>query len=309
MDKAVEDTTYPWPWGDLAREVVDKLYDVIEQYFPPETYKDEDDYNETNGFSGRCADNANFIIEELVRNRKRISDILRSYEQYYKPNSPPPQEVVETSKKALNLGIFDESIKGLIQINQNKIDTKKAKEIFNIILIKWMVIDGTLWVPYEWEKIKDPKILEALTEIALDYCIGAKEMKQILELIEKYQKWIQEQVFGAYGWNEDIKKDKTRNEYSKKENREAITNEVIKEFVDSGFLSDELEFLIDPKDKDREDEESCEIIMERFLKTWLIMDKRIWTGKRLEEILVLDADDKYVLIDPEDYIDEWEQRK
>jgi len=308
MDKAVEDT--PWPWGDLEEKVWNELFDVIEQYFPPENYKDEDDYNETNGVSGRGADNSNFIIEELLRNRKKISDILRSYECYYKPHSPSPPEVVETSKKALNLGIFDESIEGLIQINQNKIDTKKAKEILNIILIKWMVVDKTLWVPYEWERIKDPKILELFTEIALDYCIGSKEMKQILELIEKEQKWIQEQVFDEYGWNEDVKKDKTRNEYSKKENREAITNEVIREFIDSGFLSGQLEFLIDPKDKDREDEESCEIIMERFLKTWLVMDKRIWTGQRLEQIQIFDTiENKWALIDPEDYIDEWELRK
>ena len=297
MDKAVEDTSYPW--GDLDEEVVDELYDVIDQYFPPENYENKEDYHDT------CY----LIISELEKNKQKLSDILRKYEQYYKPNSPSPQEVVETSKKALNLGIFDELTREMIEQYKNKIDTERAKEILKGILVRWMCADRTLWVPYEWERIKDPKILEALTEIALDYCIGAKEMKQILELIEKNQKWIQEQVFGEYGWNEDIKKDKTGNEYSKKENREAITNDVIKEFVDSGFLSGQLDFLIDPKDKQREDEESCEIIMERFLKTWLIMDKRIWTGKRLEEILVLDADDKYVLIDPEDYIDEWEQRK
>lgn len=298
MDKAVEDTAYPW--DDLEEEVVDELYNVIDQYFPPENYENKEDYHDT------CF----LILDQLNENKQRISDILRSYEQYYKPNTPSPQEVIETSQKTLNLGILEKLIEGLIQINQNKIDTKKAKEILNIILIKWMVIDRTLWVPYEWEKIKDPKILEAFTEIALDYCIGAKEIKQILEVIEKQQKWIQEQVFYEYIWNEDIRDDKTRNEYSKKENREAITNEVIKEFVDGGFLSGQLEFLIDPEDKEREDEESCEIIMERFLKTWLVMDKRIWTGERLEQIQIYDIrEGKWALIDPEDYIDEWEVRK
>ena len=297
MDKAVEDLSYPW--GDLNEEVVDELYDVIDQYFPPENYENKEDYHDT------CY----LIISELEKNKQRLSDILRKYEQYYKPNSPSPHEVVETSKKALNLGIFDELTREMIEQYKNKIDTERAKEILKGILVRWMCADRTLWVPYEWERIKDPKILEALTEIALDYCIGAKEIKQILEIIEKEQKWIQEKVFDEYVWNEDVRKDKTRNEYSKKENREAITNEVIREFVDSGSLSGQLDFLIDPKDKQREDEESCEIIMERFLKTWLIMDKRIWTGERLEQIQVLDADNKYVLIDPEDYIDEWEQRK
>lgn len=307
MDKAVEDN--PNSWSELQSEVVDELYDVIDQYFPPENYENKEDYYDT------CY----LITSELGKNKQKLSDLLRKYERHYKaPGSysvymrsgNSGNEVEETSKKALNLGIFDDLISEMIEQYKNKIDTERAKEILKGILVRWMRADRTLWVPYEWERIKDPKILESFTEIALDYCIGAKEMRKIIEIIEKEQKWIQEQVFDEYGWNEDIKEDKTRNEYSKKENREEITNEVIREFIDSGFLSGDLEFLIDPKDKEREDEESCEIIMERFLKTWLIMDKRIWKGERLEQIQIYDAEfHQWALIDPEDYIDEWELRK
>ena len=135
MDKAVEDLSYPW--GDLNEEVVDELYDVIDQYFPPENYENKEDYHDT------CY----LIISELEKNKQRLSDILRKYEQYYKPNSPSPQEVVETSKKALNLGIFDELTREMIEQYKNKIDTERAKEILKGILVRWMCADRTLWVP------------------------------------------------------------------------------------------------------------------------------------------------------------------
>ncbi len=281
MDKTIK----PNPPQRIERLVREEINKSLDTWFQPECGSRDD------------------IIDAFNRKWKEVSDKIRSYSspyRLYKFQSFVPCEVVDAIQRTKNLGWWNELTNDLIKKHKNEVDTELANEIITQALTRWMRVDMQLWFPYKWECIKDKKIIDALNELSFDYGLGRSELRQIIVLIEENQKWIQELVYAEFGWNEDIKNDKSLNEYAKKEIRLKITNSVIEEFIGGDWLIGKMDFLIDPNDKDREDEESCEIIVEKFFRTWLVMDKRIWTGEKLEQVLMVDYEkEELIFVDTE----------
>jgi hypothetical protein len=219
------------------------------------------------------------IINAFDIKWKEVSDKIRGYGGaylLYKFQSCVPGEVENTIQRTKDLGWWKELTNDLIKSHKNEVDTELANEIITQSLTRWMRVDMQLWFPYEWEKIKDKKILDALNELSFDYGLGRAELSQIILLIEENQKWVQE-LLEDYISSGLI-------EYNKKETREAIADEVLLEF--ENFLEGEMGFLINSK----RDEEDCETIILKFFKMWLVMDKRMWTGVKLEQVLMADPE-------------------
>ena len=259
MDKTIKPNP-PQRIEGLVREEINKSLDT---WFQPECGSRDD------------------IIDAFNRKWKEVSDKIRSYSspyRLYKFQSFVPCEVVDTIQRTKNLGWWNELTNDLIKNHKNEVDTELANEIITQALTRWMRVDMQLWFPYKWECIKDKKILDALNELSFDYGLGRSELRQIIELIEKNQKFIQE-IVEEYISSGLI-------EYNKKETREAIADDVMQEFQD--FLEGEMEFLINS----RRDEEDCETILLKFFKIWLVMDKRMWTGVKLEQVHMVDYEKK-----------------
>lgn len=221
------------------------------------------------------------IIDAFDEKWEKVSDKIRSHSspyRLYKFQRFVPEEVKNTIQSSKDLGWWKVLIDELIKSHKNEVDTELANEIITQALTRWMRVDMQLWFPYKWEKIRDKKILDALQELSFDYCLGKRELNQIIELIEKNQKFIQELV------EEYISSGLI--EYNKKETRESIADDVMQEFQD--FLEYEMEFLINSK----RDEEDCETILLKFFKIWLVMDKRMWTGVKLEQVHMVDYEKK-----------------
>jgi len=259
MDKTMKPNPPP-RIGGLVREEINKSLD---KWFQP-------------GCGSRDT-----IINAFDIKWKEVSDKIRSYSspyRLYKFQSFVPYEVVDAIQRTKNLGWWNELTNDLIKNHKNEVDTELANEIITQALTRWMRVDMQLWFPYKWECIKDKKILDALNELSFDYGLGRSELSQIIELIEKNQKFIQE-IVEEYISSGLI-------EYNKKETREAIADDVMQEFQD--FLEGEMEFLINS----RRDEEDCETILLKFFKIWLVMDKRMWTGVKLEQVHMVDYEKK-----------------
>ena len=221
------------------------------------------------------------IIDAFDEKWEKVSGKIRSHSspyRLYKFQSFVPEEVKNTIQRSKDLGWWKELTDDLIKSHINEVDTELANKIITQALTRWMRVDMQLWFPYAWENIKDKKILDALNELSFDYCLGRKELNQIIELIEKNQKFIQE-IVEEYISSGLI-------ECNKKETREAIADDVMQEFQD--FLEYEMEFLINSK----RDEEDCETILLKFFKIWLVMDKRMWTGVKLEQVHMVDYEKK-----------------
>lgn len=257
MDKTIKPNP-PSRIGGLVREEINKSLD---KWFQP-------------GCGSRDT-----IIDTLDNRWKEVSDKIRSYEsayRLYKFQTFVPCEVTNTIQITKDLGWWKELTDDLIKSHKNEVDTELANEIITQALTRWMRVDMQLWFPYAWENIKDKKILDALNELSFDYGLGRTELSQIIVMIERYQKWVQE-LLEDYISSGLI-------EYNKKETREAIADEVLLEF--QNFLEGEMGFLINSK----RDEEDCKTIILKFFKTWLVMDKRMWTGVKLEQVLMVNSD-------------------
>ena len=219
------------------------------------------------------------IIDAFDEKWEKVSGKIRSHSspyRLYKFQSFVPEEVKNTIQRSKDLGWWKELTDDLIKSHINEVDTELANKIITQALTRWMRVDMQLWFPYAWENIKDKKILDALNELSFDYGLGRTELSQIIVMIERYQKWVQE-LLEDYISSGLI-------EYNKKETREAIADEVLLEF--QNFLEGEMGFLINSK----RDEEDCKTIILKFFKTWLVMDKRMWTGVKLEQVLMVNSD-------------------
>ena len=252
------------------------------------------------------------IIDGLEKYRDKVSRKLRQHgDPYikYKNQRITSPAVIDTANIIIQSGCYENLILYLsCDAWEEEVGRTEICEMLNALLVKWMSVDKQLWVPYEWERVKDPRVLEELRDLAMDYCLSVKELTQIIELIEKKQREIQIDVHEYIEWRqrpEATEEQKKEVDYNKKHIRTQITNFIIDDAVNHDFFDESMtKFLIDPTDEDREDHLSCELILEKFFKRWLLHDKRIWDKKKLEQTLnwIVDKEGNYKHIweDPED---------